>query len=182
MRQQLQLELGKYRYLTVSYHKKYASRMVIVDACFFEELSRYKWRFRHPSKDKSGGQKRYIERAATINNKTQRFYLHREVLRLAQVNIPDGMVVDHINGNVFDNRLENLRVVTQSQNSINKKTKMSLGYRGIFLRSGKYCAQIRHQGQSYYLGSFVTPEEAAIAYDRKAQELFGEFACLNFAS
>lgn len=46
-------------------------------------------------------------------------HLHREVLHKAGIMIPERMCVDHINRNKMDNRIENLRVVTRSQNSVN---------------------------------------------------------------
>lgn len=96
----------------------------------------------------------------------------------------DGKLVDHINGNPLDNRKQNLRVTTSSGNNKNaRKRKNALGkYKGVHFssRENKYKAQIQCDGTKYNLGTFVDELSAAKAYDRKAKELFGEFAKLNF--
>jgi len=100
---------------------------------------------------------------------------------------PKGMVVDHINADPLDNRRCNLRICTNAENSRNNtlsKTN-SIGLKGV--QSAKangsakpHRARIKHNYQEIQLGTFVTKEEAAIAYDQKALELFGEFANLNY--
>lgn len=91
--------------------------------------------------------------------------------------------VDHINQVKTDNRIENLRPCTSSQNKGNTGISVSnkTGYRGVSLntRSGLYHAQIKIHGRQTYLGRFVTPEEAALAYNNAAKEHFGEFAHVN---
>lgn len=91
--------------------------------------------------------------------------------------------VDHINGDGLDNRKENLRFATTSENAMNKcstKNKSS-SYKGVswYKRYKKWQAQIKFKGKSIYIGIFDTEIEAAKAYDNKAKELFGEFAKLN---
>jgi hypothetical protein len=58
------------------------------------------------------------------------------------------------------------------------------GYKGVRLegRTGRWKAGIKVKGKERYLGTFGEPSEAAIAYDKAASELFGEFAVLNFPS
>jgi hypothetical protein len=110
--------------------------------------------------------------------------IHRVVM-----NAPKGMDVDHINGDPLDNRKENLRICTRSQNSQNKqvRTDSASGHKGVYERKGgklkkRFQAYIWHPEKKarYRLGYYATAEEAATAYDRKALELFGEFALLNF--
>lgn len=104
--------------------------------------------------------------------------LHRFLMGAA----PKGMVIDHINGNKLDNRYSNLRFCTRSQNQCNKAmscTNLS-GYKGVIISHGKFVARIAFQGQTLRLGTFNTAIDAAHAYDKKALELHGEFARLNF--
>ena len=110
---------------------------------------------------------------------------HKSIHRVVMDN-PEGMEVDHINGNPLDNRKENLRICTRAQNSQNKKLRADSksGYKGVYERSnGRFQAYIgdpdKH-GRNIKLGCYDTPEEAARAYDKKAKELHGEYAYLNF--
>ena len=96
--------------------------------------------------------------------------------------------VDHINGDTLDNRRCNLRLVTKKQNQANKRCNYNnaLGYKGVRRSGKKYSARLyqRPSGErakEIYLGTFSTPEEAAMAYDKKAIEIYGpEYARLNF--
>lgn len=94
----------------------------------------------------------------------------------------DGFVIDHINGDTFDNRRGNLRVCTRSQNAANRRAWSSSGKLGVCWNSdsGKWQAGIKSRGRSYHLGLYENLDEAAAAYDRKARELHGPFARLNF--
>lgn len=121
---------------------------------------------------------------------------------------PKGMQVDHINGDTLDNRKENLRVCTQSQNMQNKKlhSHSKTGYKGVheknYPRRKKYVSKKtgkvtyhehipKKRFQAYIgsgipntpsikLGYYATAEEAAEVRDKKALEIHGEFARLNF--
>lgn len=95
--------------------------------------------------------------------------------------------VDHINGNGLDNRKENLRLCTNSQNSKNRKgySTNTSGFRGVSLDKRKtinpWVAQINECGKRRWLGYFSTAEEAARAFDKAAKEIYGEFhGKLNF--
>jgi hypothetical protein len=91
--------------------------------------------------------------------------------------------IDHINRNKLDNRKANLRHSTHQQNTFNAtRRKSKHGYRGVRQANGtdSYHSMICFNGKRIYLGSYKTPEEAAIAYDNMANELHGEFAILNF--
>lgn len=93
-----------------------------------------------------------------------------------------GFLVDHINGNTLDNRRSNLRFATKSQNSINStKSSGVSNYKGVWFRQRKkpWVAEINKDGIKYYLGSYSNEVEAALAYNKKAVELFGEFAVEN---
>lgn len=126
------------------------------------------------------GKNRYVAFSGRDSSgKTVRVRLHRRIL---QVDGLKGFVIDHINGNFLDNRRCNLRLCTQRQNVWNTGLRKNnkTGFLGVRLQNGKYRAQIQHFGMYFYLGRFETPEEAACAYDRKALELRGADAVLNF--
>jgi len=106
--------------------------------------------------------------------------MHREV-----IDIPKHMLCDHINGNGLDNRAANLRPATVSQNLCNRpktKTKTRSKYKGLEWDKiqRKWKVRIQCDGRKIYLGSFSKEIDAAKAYDKKARQLFKEFACLNF--
>lgn len=75
-------------------------------------------------------------------------------------------LIDHINGDRLDNRIENLREVTPQQNSLNCTQKSnSSPYRGVSARDGVFRAAITLDGKKRHLGTFETAEEAAEAYN-----------------
>jgi len=98
--------------------------------------------------------------------------------------VEDDVVVDHINGDPFDNRRSNLRVAHGNQNKWNYSLSVrnTSGYKGVCWdkRMGGYRASVCKDGKKHFLGIFNTPEEAARAYDEAARFYFGEFACVNF--
>lgn len=91
------------------------------------------------------------------------YYAHRIIWKLVIGEEPN--IIDHINGNKADNRFENLRSVTPSQNNLNHKD--AKGY-SICSRTGKFVAEI----QGEILGRFKTSEEAREAYLEKRRQLF----------
>lgn len=99
------------------------------------------------------------------------------------MNPPKCMLVDHINHDTLDNRRENLRICTKKENQQNYHLPVNntSGYKGVCLRklTGKWLCQIKNNGRFIYLGYFDNKIDAAKVYDKKAKELFGEFACLN---
>ena len=94
--------------------------------------------------------------------------------------------IDHKDHNGLNNQKHNLRkaggkntcnVVLYSSNTS--------GFKGVsahktISRPVQWKAQVRHKGEVHYIGLFPTAKQAALAYDRKARELFGEFAYTNF--
>jgi hypothetical protein len=113
--------------------------------------------------------------------------MHREIMGAAS-----GQIVDHANGITLDNRKSNLRVASARDNSNNvtsSKNQKNGGYKGVcwHKRAGKWEAyissgEVKDNGKRrrVYLGLFVDPIEAALAYDAEAKRVFGEFAALNF--
>lgn len=106
-------------------------------------------------------------------------YIHRYIMaRAIGRNLARNETVDHINHDPLDNRRENLRLASQSQNNANRMAQSNnkTGYKGVTRgKNGRYLARIGYQGKTIQVGSFDTPGEAAKAYDDKARELFGEF-------
>ncbi len=77
--------------------------------------------------------------------------------------------LDHINGDKRDNRIANLRVVTNRQNNENyrsAKHNSKTGYLGVCYepRGGSYVAYLRVEGRTRNLGTYRTPKEAHEAY------------------
>ena len=116
---------------------------------------------------------------------------HRSVHRVVMGD-PEGMDVDHIDGNALDNRKENLRICTRSQNCCNKKVRRDsgTGVKGVYKLKREnckkpFCAYINNpkfkfpNNRHIHLGYYKTIEEAALAYNKKAIEMYGEFAVLN---
>ena len=96
-----------------------------------------------------------------------------------------GVVVDHRNRNTLDNRIENLRAATKSQNQYNRlsQPRARSGYKGVSYHkgTGRWVARISADRIARHLGYFDSPEAAGKAYDVAAIELHGEFARLNFS-
>lgn len=111
---------------------------------------------------------------------SRRQYLHRLLCP-----VPAGVEVDHRNGNRLDCRRSNLRPATPAQTAANARKRSrptSAPWKGVTRdsKSGKWRAQIGHQGRVIYLGLHADQVDAAEAYDAKARELFGDFAAVNF--
>jgi hypothetical protein len=98
-------------------------------------------------------------------------YLHRFVM-----NTPIGLDTDHINGNKLDNRKENLRICTNSQNQANTGTWNGHSTKGVYYFRRKWVARISFQGTRIFLGRFENKRDALSKYSSKYKELFGEFA------
>lgn len=94
-----------------------------------------------------------------------------------------GEYVDHIDGNPLNNVISNLRICTKKQNEYNQKRRMdnSSGYKGVSYcnRRKRYRAYINKDGHQFHVGYYHHAEEAANAYNKKAKELFGDYARLN---
>lgn len=118
----------------------------------------------------------HISRHYVINSKKQS--LSRLVLKCTE---PE-LVVDHINGNTYDNRKCNLRVVTKAQNSMNcPSNKNSVSkYLGVTKYKERWTAGIFVNGKRLYLGLFDREVDAALARDFATKKYFKEFGRLNF--
>lgn len=140
----------------------------IVSAKDYKKVNGWRW-----SKCSQGYVVRYHKRP---DGKETKIRLHHIVLP------PTGdKIIDHINRNKLDNRRENLRLATYSQNGMNRGVNVnsSTGFKGAIKESGKYVSKITVDGRSIYIGTFNTPEDAAKAYNVMAEVHFGEYAHLN---
>jgi hypothetical protein len=92
--------------------------------------------------------------------------------------------IDHVDRNRSNNSVENLREVTRSQNNMNgtKHKNCTSRYIGVSWNKdlNKWGACVCYKNKKYQVGCFDNEEEAAIARDKKAIEIQGEFANLNF--
>lgn len=95
------------------------------------------------------------------------FYCHRRVWELANGPIPEGMTVDHINRDGLDNRLENLRLATQTQQIRNRKASWGeVPYKWVQrgAAKGSYRARWMHPSGAFIsVGTYGTPYEAHLA-------------------
>jgi hypothetical protein len=112
--------------------------------------------------------------------------LHRVVMsRMLGRELKAGELVDHISGEVTDNRRSNLRLADHQSNAWNRSGPNSTGYKGVRLLSGRrkfpFAARITYDKQRFTIGVYATAAEAAWMYDQWASELFGAFARTNFA-
>lgn len=112
------------------------------------------------------------------NGKQQASLMHREILGAKK-----GEEVDHKNGNGLDNRKENLRLCTRSQNNMNstKRAGTSSKFKGVYFNKArsKWAAEIEIGGMGKSLGLFINEIDAAHAYNLAAKKHFREFAKLN---
>ena len=151
-------------------------KFAIVDDEDFESLSHWKWYY---ASDGFGDG--YAIRAdKRINGKCRKtIRMHRQIMQT-----PEGLQTDHINHKKTDNRKINLRICTRLENSFNKNIQRnhSSGFKGVSFRKDikKWQAIITINKFQKRIGYFITPEEAARAYDNAAQPNFGEFAKINF--
>jgi len=108
-----------------------------------------------------------------------RLYMgHRIAWALFYNEWPKG-TIDHINGCSYDNRIENLRVCTNSENMMNRKPYSGSIFKGVYNRDGVWRTIITSGGVQYNLGRYNCLGQALKAYDAKAKDLHGEYARLN---
>jgi len=105
------------------------------------------------------------------------YYAHHIAWFLKTGKPPSGRI-DHRNGKKNDNRWNNLREATHSQNKMNMPERCDnrSGFKGVTVSGKKFKAQICADGVIYYLGRFDTPEQASDAYKKKSLEIHGDFS------
>lgn len=154
--------------------------VVIVDDEDYQYLSQFKWHGLSNNRHYL-----YVYRCVRLGkNKYKRIFIHREVL-----NASEGVLVDHINGNTFDNRRVNLRLCNNAENIRNSKKSngKTSEFKGVSFQKErrKWIVGIRipceiGRGKSISIGRFSDEVHAAKMYDKAATKYFGAFARLNF--
>jgi len=143
----------------------------LVDDEDYERLSVYKWHVNTISTTI------YASRYFFGNKK---LFLQRAILNNYNPNI----LIDHIDHNGLNNQKSNLRICSVSQNAMNNRKRKNTTsiYKGVSWRPhyGTWRCLVQKHKKVLYEKNFHREIDAAIAYDREAQKLFGEFACLNF--
>lgn len=108
-------------------------------------------------------------------------YFHRWIAEkyLSHLSSEENNLVGTLNGDKLDCRLNNLVWRSRSSASRMRKSYNKTGYTGVYPENKRYRAIISVQGKAIHIGMFNTPEEAALAYNKKSKEIFGERAKLN---
>lgn len=142
--------------------------VALVDDEDYDRIARYSWLLHD-----NGGAYR-TPRGGTIQ-------MSRIIL-----NAPRGMDVDHKDRNRLNNQKWNLRLATRTQNNANSKKRdgCTSRFKGVYWHSQNHnwVSNIKKHGVRFSLGSFAREEDAALAYNAAARELFGEFARVNIIS
>ncbi len=141
------------------------SAIAVVDDEDYTELSKTKW---------------YLCR------KEHRCYAYSKIGPMHRVilNASDGTEVDHKDGNGLNNQKNNIRLCTHTENMRNSAPPRfgTSKYKGVHwhTKNKEWRSRIVMNRKPIWLGSHTSEIEAAEAYDKKAKELYGDFARLNF--
>ena len=113
--------------------------------------------------------------------KTETLYLHKLIAEkyLTDQNKGGRNLVGARNGNKLDCRLENIVWRSRSIASRQRKTSSKVGYTGVYKENNRFRAVISINRKSVHIGMFATAEEAALAYNKKSRELYGEDGKIN---
>jgi hypothetical protein len=113
--------------------------------------------------------------------KTETIYLHKLIAErfLAHEKTTTSNLVGTKNGNKLDCRLANIQYRSRSVASRKRKTSSKAGYTGVYQENNRFRAVISINRKSVHIGMFDTAEEAALAYNKKSKELYGEEGKIN---
>lgn len=112
----------------------------------------------------------------------QQMFLAHRVAFAIQEGVWPPHFIDHVNGCRTDNRWSNLRPCTRTENNRNSRGYGGSGYIGVYknTNSSGYSARVYADGVTYYCGSGPDPQELAVIRDKKALDVHGKYASLNF--
>lgn len=146
------------------------------------------WKFRKGGRrfnkpvGSTGNSNGYVQVCFRFEGKDRIFQGHRIAWLIHFGHWPD-LKLDHIDRCRTNNRVDNLREVSDLENSWNQSLSKSnkSGYKGVCLhkRLGKYSSNVRHEGRSKHLGYYNTPEEAAEVYDEFVKNNRSDLATLS---
>lgn len=141
----------------------------LIDSDDAEEIGKHTW----TAHSHCSGGPYYAKRGQRKDGKSHVIQMHRQIM-----GFPEGLQVDHINGNPLDNRKGSLRAATNAQNARNSRPKIhsSTGIKGVSRNRSGWVAHITFDWKTRHLGTFPSPESAHEAYCKAAIELHGEFA------
>lgn len=145
---------------------------VLIDDEDYELVSKYTWHV---------DDKKYMRSNVYVGYyKYNKIKMHRLIMGLEN---NGGEIVDHISGDVLDNRKSNLRVCTHAENMQNRKKQKNntSGIKGVYwnIQKGKWMAYISVNRKQINLGCFDDINEAKKVHDEAAIKYHGEFARLN---
>ncbi len=113
--------------------------------------------------------------------KVETIYLHKYIADkwLAHKKTDEANLVGAINNDKLDCRVENLMFRSKAIMSRQRKSRSATGFNGVSKDGNKFRAIIAVDRKHIHIGMFDTPEEAALAYNKKSIELFGDDAKVN---
>ncbi|KKL67575.1 hypothetical protein LCGC14_2133640 [marine sediment metagenome] len=157
------IQLGGHRYKTVP-----IQGYTIVDDEDYEWALQYQWHL---------SQYGYVARMGgrDVDSNRKLLFMHREL-----INVPKGILTDHINRDKLDNRKKNLRTCNHAQNAWNAERRKDnkSGYKGVSWnkRTMRWIPQLQVNKRSIYLGVFKKKQIAIEAYKQAVKKYFKEFS------
>jgi len=146
---------------------------------FLNDRTWKKWHTQYAGKEAGHLRKSKLNPRCTIRIDGELFFRHLIVWAIHHGEWREW--VDHRNRDKSDDRIENLRPVTRSQNRANCSVALNniSGLKGAHYQKtrGRWTSSIKVGGKQKHLGCFDTAEEAHAAYVKAAREYFGDFAC-----
>jgi hypothetical protein len=158
------------------------NKKILLDDLDYKYLSNFKWKVIKKGKDWYA----VIKKMKGIGRRTTQIYLHEFLIELDNQDC-----IGFKNKNTLDNRRENLFGVSKGYNIARTRKRLTTKgglkpkskYKGVTrrIKKGKTTWEVRisKDKKTYYVGSYKTEKQAGLAYNKKAEELYGEFAYKN---